>query len=191
MSREFDFTEPDHFCTGTVGPKGQRVFYLQARQAGEIVSLKLEKQQITALADYLERLLEDLPEMRAPRGAAPNLLEPVQPAFAVGGLGVIYNERADRIVLVAEELVTTDDDQDDVTVAPDPDESPAEARFHLSRPQVLSFIEQARLGIRPENKRAGEASGGQARQLRTQGAEVNVAGRRIKRRRHWRKNSLK
>ena len=145
MSMEFDFTEPDHFCTGTVGPKGQRVFYLQAREAGEVVSLKLEKQQVTALADYLERLLEDLPEMRAPRADAPLLLEPVEPAFAVGGLGVIYNERADRIILVAEELVVEGDDEDDVPAEPDDDETPAEARFHLSRPQVLSFIEQARL----------------------------------------------
>ncbi len=108
MSMEFDFTDPDHFCAGTVGPKGQRVFYLQAREAGEVVSLKLEKQQVTALADYLERLLEDLPEMRAPRGDAPILLEPVHAAFAL--------------------------------VVDDP-----EARFHLSRPQVLSFIEQARV----------------------------------------------
>jgi uncharacterized repeat protein (TIGR03847 family) len=147
MSTEFDFTEPDHFCTGTVGPKGQRVFYLQAREAGEVVSLKLEKQQVTALADYLERLLEDLPEMRAPRADAPLLLEPVEPAFAVGGLGVIYNERADRIILVAEELVVDGggDDDDDVPAEPDDDETPAEARYHLSRPQVLSFIEQARL----------------------------------------------
>ena len=144
---EFDFTEPDHFCTGTVGPKGQRTFYLQAREAGQVVSLKLEKQQVTALADYLERLLEDLPEMRQPLGAAPALLEPVHLAFAVGGLGVIYNERADRIILVAEELVAEDDDDDDELSggAPDPDDTPAEARFHLSRPQVLSFIEQARL----------------------------------------------
>ena len=143
MTPSFEFSDPDHFCTGSVGPKGQRVFYLQARESGEIVSLKLEKQQVSALADYLERMLEDLPESRAPGRGAPALVEPVLSSWAIGGLGVIYNERADRIILVAEELVFEDDaaneaDNDDAHV-------PAEARFHLSRPQVMAFIAQARV----------------------------------------------
>jgi len=134
----FDFTNPDHFCTGTVGPKGQRVFFLQARESGEIVSLKLEKQQVAALADYLERLLEDLPETRDVANEAPALVEPVEHRWAIGGLGVIYNERADRVILVAEELVADSDDE------PSPDTSPAEARFHLAREQITAFIAQAR-----------------------------------------------
>jgi uncharacterized repeat protein (TIGR03847 family) len=135
----FDLGETDHFCTGTVGPKGQRVFFLQARGGGEIVTLKVEKQQVTALADYLERLLEDLPELREPVAPAPALLQPVAPQWAIGGLGVIYNERADRIVLVAEELVFESDDE-----PADDDDEPAEARFHLTRAQVRAWIAQAR-----------------------------------------------
>ena len=53
MSLSFEFTDPDLFTAGAVGPPGQRVFYLQAREGGHLASLKLEKQQVAALADYL------------------------------------------------------------------------------------------------------------------------------------------
>ena len=60
MSASFDFEAPDHFTTGTVGPSGQRVFYLQAREARRIVTLKVEKEQIRALAEYLSGFLARL-----------------------------------------------------------------------------------------------------------------------------------
>ncbi|HEX7097326.1 MAG TPA: DUF3090 family protein, partial [Acidimicrobiales bacterium] len=73
----FDLQEPDHFTTGAIGPKGQRVFYLQAREGDLVVTLKVEKQQVGALADYLERMLEDLPSTGPPTPpAAPELVEP-------------------------------------------------------------------------------------------------------------------
>jgi hypothetical protein len=56
----FELPSPD-FTAGTVGPKGQRVFYLQARDQGAWWSRSsCEKQQVAALADYLEGLLADL-----------------------------------------------------------------------------------------------------------------------------------
>lgn len=140
MSLSFDFTSPDSFAAGTVGPKGQRVFFLQALQLGEVVSLRLEKQQVAALADYLERMLADLPESREVAPAAPQLIEPVEPSWAIGGLGVVYNEHADRVILVAEELVLEPDDDDPEAEGPEP----AEARFHLSRGQISAFVAQAR-----------------------------------------------
>ena len=139
MSPSFDLTDPEHFCTGTIGPQGRRTFFLQARAAGELVTLKVEKQQVAALADYLERLLEDLPELRDPPPPAGGLIEPFEAQWIIGGLGVIYNERADRVVLVAEELqFDTEDDTEP------PEDAPAEARFHLTRAQVRSWISQAR-----------------------------------------------
>jgi len=61
MSSSFDLDYVDHFTTGTVGPPGQRVFFLQARAHGQLVSLRLEKSQIAALVTYLDALLQDLP----------------------------------------------------------------------------------------------------------------------------------
>ncbi len=62
MSESFDFHEPDFLTIGTLGPKGERVFYLQCRAYGDLVSLKLEKQQVAVLAEYLNRIPEDLPD---------------------------------------------------------------------------------------------------------------------------------
>ena len=45
---------------GAVGPVGQRVFYLQARQHRRVVTLKCEKEQVKALGEYLGQLLERL-----------------------------------------------------------------------------------------------------------------------------------
>jgi len=92
-SPSFDFEAPDHFTTGAVGPQGQRVFYLQSRDARLVATLKCEKEHVGALADYLSGLLTQLggPGAEAlPEGA---LLEPAEPAWTVGAIGVGYDER--------------------------------------------------------------------------------------------------
>jgi uncharacterized repeat protein (TIGR03847 family) len=131
----FDLGEPEAFTTGAIGPKGQRVFYLQAREGAVVVTLKLEKQQVGALADYLEQMLDDLPSTPTASAAAPELEDPGRADWVVGGLGVAYDERLDRIVLIAEELIGDDEDEDD---------APAVARFHLRRDQVMAFVPHAR-----------------------------------------------
>lgn len=140
------FEHPDRFTTGTVGPPGARTFFLQAVQAGDLVSLKLEKQQVGALAQYLRGVLAELPVVPlAERPTDLDLVEPVLAAFVVGTLGVAYDQDADRIVLQADELVVEDEDDDD-PLAAEADELLAtgeHARFHLTRAQVLAFCDRA------------------------------------------------
>jgi uncharacterized repeat protein (TIGR03847 family) len=157
MADSYDFEAPDFFTTGTVGSPGRRVFYLQARQGGRVVTLKLEKEQVGALAEYLAKLLSDLP---AP-GPLPTdmaLLEPVAEAWVVGSLGVAYDEGADHILIVAEELTEETEEEEGEEeereereepperAAQEPAESPdtAKARFRLTRPQAAAFVERAR-----------------------------------------------
>lgn len=104
MSSSFELSEVDHLTTGAIGPPGQRVFYLQAGQGDQVVSLRLEKAQVAALVAYLAGMLADMP----PPGDLPttlNLVEPVVAEWVVASLGVTYDEDADRVVIVAEELV--------------------------------------------------------------------------------------
>jgi uncharacterized repeat protein (TIGR03847 family) len=143
MGTSFEFLEPDHFTAGAIGEPGRRVFYIQARQTDHVVSLRLEKQQVAALGEYLAGILADLPDAE-PLPVSLDLIEPVVAEWVVGSLAVAYEEADDRILLVAEELVVVDeDDLDDLTEDPAslPDE--ATARFRLSRSQVLAFIRTA------------------------------------------------
>ena len=58
--RMFVFDPPDRFVAGTVGQPGQRTFFLQARKAGQVVSVVLEKVQVAVLAERLDALLDEL-----------------------------------------------------------------------------------------------------------------------------------
>ena len=118
---------------GTLGPKGERVFYLQCMAEGELVSLKFEKRQAAALAEYLERVLGELPG--AEEADPPDDLdmrEPVVEAWTIGALGIAYDQDEGLVILVAEELVE------------DPDDTGASARFTLTRPQVRALVARAR-----------------------------------------------
>src|SRR5215204_2884988 len=109
---ELDFREPDRFTTGTTGPPGQRVFYIQVAEGPRIATFRLEKQQVALLADSLAQILTDLAE---PEGPSPDvtLTEPVIPEWIVGAMGVGYDEEDDRILVAAQELRPDDEDEDD------------------------------------------------------------------------------
>ncbi len=135
MSASYDLNDLEHFTVGTVGPPGQRVFYLQAGVTGTLVSLKLEKQQVAALAEYLAgalREISDDPDAIIPE-ADIGLIDPVEAEWSVGDIGIGYDENADRMLIMATE-VPSEDDPDD----------PATARFHITRGQVAGFVARAR-----------------------------------------------
>ena len=127
MSSSFELHNVERITVGTVGPPGQRVFFLQARQGPELVTLKLEKSQVAALSTYLGELLQDLPRP----GHLPDdldLEEPAVPEWTVGSLGITYSEETDRFLLVAEEI--TDEDEDPEA---------GDAKFVVTREQVAAL----------------------------------------------------
>ena len=131
MSDSFDLEAPDHFACGSVGPQGQRVFYLQAGQSPRLVTLKCEKEQVRGLAGYLADLISRHPAAgEEPRRDA-RLREPLEAAWAVASLGVGYDEAADRIVVVANELTEEEAAE------------PATARFRITRAQAGAFVQRA------------------------------------------------
>jgi uncharacterized repeat protein (TIGR03847 family) len=145
VNPSFELPEPVKFTAGTVGEPGQRVFFLQAAADGQIVNLKCEKQQVGALAEHLAGLLADLPlPGEAEVGATDvDFVEPSAAAWAVGRMGVAWDDDDDRLVLQCEEIVVLDEDDEPV----DPDAA-ATARFRLTRAQVAAFVEVARELVR-------------------------------------------
>ena len=141
MSTSFDLPELDVITAGTIGPPGARVFYLQARRGTDVVTLRLEKEQVAALAEYLAGILADLSTPDPlPAGADLELTEPIVAEWVVGSLAVAYDETEDRVVIVAEELIVADDEDEEAAVEP-PD--PAAARFRATREQVAAFVDRA------------------------------------------------
>lgn len=109
MSESFELREADHFTAGAIGPAGQRVFYLQAANSDQCVTLKVEKQQVVALCEHLAAMMSDLPEVAPDLDRSPALRSPLSGAWVVGGIGVAYEQEGDRILIVAEELEGLED----------------------------------------------------------------------------------
>ncbi|NUT33170.1 MAG: DUF3090 family protein [Hamadaea sp.] len=155
----FAFDPPERFVAGTVGPPGERTFYLQARGGGRIVSVALEKVQVSLLAEKLEELLAEahnrfglkLPEASAVVDNNP-LDAPVEEEFRVGTLGLAYDVEDSSVIIEAIAVEDTEFDADAETDAPaDDDDEAAEIPDHLDRlrvrltPQgVRDFVDRAR-----------------------------------------------
>ena len=149
MSKELaDFNPVSRITVGTVGPPGQRVFLLQASQGVSMITLKVEKEQVRVLSSSILELLDELDEkyprrfskVDEPLSSDLIIQEPFEPAFAVGQIGLGYDQEQDMVVLVVQEIQFEDSLQE-----------PTTARFWATRPQVralsehgLEVIEQGR-----------------------------------------------
>lgn len=128
---DFDLDPVSFITVGVVGPPGQRTFFLQAARGTRVVSLIIEKEHAAALAVSVRRLLEAVEEAE---GDAPpknlDLLQPVEPKFRVGQLGIGILEERSMIVLEADELTTED-------------ETGARARFVATFAQMAALAQHA------------------------------------------------
>jgi uncharacterized repeat protein (TIGR03847 family) len=138
MAQEFYDLNPVMYITAdAIGPPGQRVFYLQASEGDNTVTLVLEKEQVQALAISIEQMLEELEKQRPQSAGEMELIsqydmvlrEPIEPAFRVGQIGLGYDEGADMLIVVAQELT-------------DEDEEMSVARFWATRAQMKALSEQ-------------------------------------------------
>jgi uncharacterized repeat protein (TIGR03847 family) len=138
--RLFSFDPPDRFIAGTVGQPGNRTFFLQARRAGQIVSVALEKVQVAVLAERLGVLLDEL-ESRGITAIGDGRLtdsgpldEPINESFRATTLTLGWDGDAERI-LVEAKAEAEDDDED---VDDDEEEDEEETIIDLSSIEGLA-----------------------------------------------------
>ncbi|MGC8634498.1 MAG: DUF3090 family protein [Candidatus Limnocylindrales bacterium] len=155
--RIFLFDSPDRFTTGTVGEPGHRIFFLQARRAKRLVTVTIEKEQVSVLADRLGQLLEEmrrrgvdvpLDVSDAARDTEP-LDEPLLEQFRVGSMVLSWDGESPEIEIEARAQVDEeeDDEEDDEEEDEEEDASaggPDLLRVHLSAAAVGIFVERAR-----------------------------------------------
>lgn len=110
---------PVEFVTiGTIGPKGQRVFHLQAGHDGKLVSFTIEKEQAWALSEAIIELIEELEERLDVNTEVEmasldmDLREPIEPLFRVAQMGLAFDEESEYIILITEEFVQEGEEAD-------------------------------------------------------------------------------
>jgi uncharacterized repeat protein (TIGR03847 family) len=131
------FDPPERFVTGTVGPPGQRTFFLQARSGSRIVSVSLEKQQVVALAERVDQLLDEVMSSRSTEAIVPALApldledsepleQPIEEEFRAGTMTLSWDPDDERVVIevfpFTEAAVVSPEQVDEDFEEPEPDE---------------------------------------------------------------------
>lgn len=144
------FRTPDRFVAGTVGEPGERSFYLQAIDEARIVSVLLEKEQVSVLAERLSALLDEVArrfgaevpdEVVAEDLDTEPLRTPVEQEFRVGTMGLGWD--AESKAVVVELLAVTEEEVDEAVVLDDTEEGPDAVRVFLSPEQARAFTSRA------------------------------------------------
>lgn len=152
----FQFDPPERFVAGTVGQPGERAFFLQAAGAGRITSVAVEKQQVAALAERVEELLEEVrerfgttPPQGEDVGADDDPLQlPIEQDFQVGTMALAWDPDAERVIIEAQEVTENSEEEEDT--APEEsvftEEGPAARdvlRVHLTPAAARAFAKRA------------------------------------------------
>lgn len=131
------FDPPERFVAGTVGPPGERTFFLQAREGARLVSVALEKQQMQALAERVDELLDEVLASSHGDAAVPAIAplalddtdpleQPIQEEFRAGTMTLSWDPDDERVVIEVfpfmEAAVVTPDQLDEDFEEPEPDE---------------------------------------------------------------------
>ena len=116
------YDAPDRFVAGTVGQPGERAFFLQAREGNRITSVACEKQQVSVLAEHLDRVLDevlrrssgqiDVPPAATAATDTQPLDAPITEEFRVGTMTIAWDPTIERIVI---ELFSNVDVEEEAT----------------------------------------------------------------------------
>ncbi|MPZ27679.1 MAG: DUF3090 family protein [Micromonosporaceae bacterium] len=153
----YAFEPPDRFVVGTVGEPGERTFYLQASGGGRLVSVVLEKLQVSLLAEKLDELLGEanrrfgVPAAAEPAtGVVDNdpLSAPVEEEFRVGTLGLAYDVDTSTVVI---EAIEVGEEEPESESEPEPE---ADGGEDEEEPEPAEHLDRLRVRITPEATRA-------------------------------------
>ena len=128
MSNVIELNPVDFVTIGTIGPKGQRTFHLQAGQDHRIVSFTIEKEQAHALSSAITELLADIDERDNSQTEANfseldmDLREPIEPLFRIAQMGLAYEAHNNQVILIAQEHVPQSEDEFDDGLNEDDDD---------------------------------------------------------------------
>lgn len=134
---QIELNPVSHITTDAIGKPGERVFYLQGQQGDQVITLLIEKIQVQTMAIGVEHFLNELSNHF--EGLTPasgdyeedrmHIHPPVDPLFRVGELGLAYDSERDMACLIAHEIITSDQTEDEA----------GEVRFWCTRSQLKAM----------------------------------------------------
>jgi uncharacterized repeat protein (TIGR03847 family) len=147
----FRFDRPRRFVTGTVGEPGERTFYLQASDGSRTVSVALEKQQVSVLADRLEQLIEEVAERTGSDVPAADadtaaLDQPVDEEFRVSAMALAWDADSGTVVIEAQSASDSPEAAEQ-TLLEDVEDGPDALRVRLEPAIARAFVQRARLVV--------------------------------------------
>ncbi|EFV92094.1 hypothetical protein ES5_07579 [Dietzia cinnamea P4] len=141
-----EFRDPARFVVGTVGQPGERVFFVQATEAGRTISVRCEKQQAQILSERMGDLLDEIAAKSdipvPPAGGVVDDLDPlempVDAEFQVGTMGLGWDGERNQIVV---ELLAMDPSAtDESVVLSDAEDAPDALRVFLTPQRARQFV---------------------------------------------------
>lgn len=146
----FDFDAPGRFVVGTVGPPGERVFFLQAQQGRRLTSVSVEKEQVRVLADRINDVLDNVAAGAATEAAAQGYLDdlpldtPIEDEFRVVTMSLAWMPEPGRMVIEClDEAAETADEAADEDDLADAVEVGSRLRVVLLPAQARAFARRA------------------------------------------------
>ena len=141
-----EFDPPERFVLGTVGPPGQRTFFLQASDESRRVQVSLEKLHAQVLAERIGELLDQVAGLEATVAAAAEAADnapldtPISEDFRVQALALSWDD--DRHVVLIEAHDHDPDEVDELEATPDLNSlrvslGPAQARAFARRCETV------------------------------------------------------
>ncbi len=134
----YELDPVDQIGIAAVGEPGQRRFFLLAIGSGRTLTLGCEKSQIQALILRLHQMLE-AQQIEQTAAAEPASMEPGEPEWQIGEMGLGYHEARQMFVLVASQAAVAEAGEEEAA----PAEDAPSVRFWLSHQQVIDFSKQA------------------------------------------------
>ncbi|WP_114906388.1 DUF3090 domain-containing protein [Ornithinimicrobium murale] len=118
---QHEFDPPERFIAASVGPPGQRTFFLQVSGSGRRMTVSLEKEQVKVLGERLADLLDQVagfdgaPEAAAGMTDNAPLDTPIEDDFRVQSLSLAWEPARRRVVVEAHEAADPEELEDEVS----------------------------------------------------------------------------
>jgi uncharacterized repeat protein (TIGR03847 family) len=119
---DLDVKNVDFVTVDALGQPGSRVFYLQAKNTEQVVTILLEKIQVQTMCIGALQFLEEIQEKFSALSPTAydydesemKIFPPLDPLFRAGEIGLAYSAEEDKVIILIKEILTDQSDADDL-----------------------------------------------------------------------------